>query len=105
MGSSNQSFSWAKAPPKEGTAEIHIKVIGVGGGGGNAINTMAVDGLSQVDLLAANTDPLAQMLALSQVGRHAKASPNSDRVVVTSSTDPLVPRLLTLSRRCVRRNS
>lgn len=33
-----------------------IKVIGVGGGGGNAINTMMEFGLDGVDFLAANTD-------------------------------------------------
>src|SRR5690606_30900700 len=38
-----------------------IKVIGVGGGGGNAINSMIAAGLSGVDFIAANTD--AQALA------------------------------------------
>ena len=33
-----------------------IKVIGVGGAGGNAINTMITSGLSGVDFMAANTD-------------------------------------------------
>ncbi len=33
-----------------------IKVIGVGGGGGNAINTMISGGLANVDFIAANTD-------------------------------------------------
>jgi cell division protein FtsZ len=33
-----------------------IKVIGVGGGGGNALNTMIGAGLSGVDFIAANTD-------------------------------------------------
>ncbi|MBY0401628.1 cell division protein FtsZ [Myxococcota bacterium] len=43
-----------------------IKVIGVGGGGGNALNTMIMSGLSGVEFIAANTD--AQALA------HSKAS-------------------------------
>jgi len=43
-----------------------IKVIGVGGGGGNALNTMIQSGLSGVEFVAANTD--AQALA------HNKAS-------------------------------
>ena len=34
----------------------HIKVIGVGGGGGNAVNTMIREGLSNVDFVIANTD-------------------------------------------------
>ncbi len=33
-----------------------IKVVGVGGGGGNAINTMIASGLPGVDFIAANTD-------------------------------------------------
>lgn len=33
-----------------------IKVIGIGGGGGNAINTMIASGLSGVDFIACNTD-------------------------------------------------
>ncbi|MFH1018018.1 MAG: cell division protein FtsZ [Pseudomonadota bacterium] len=33
-----------------------IKVVGVGGGGGNAINTMITSGLSGVDFIAMNTD-------------------------------------------------
>lgn len=34
----------------------HIKVVGVGGGGGNAVNTMIREGLSNVDFVIANTD-------------------------------------------------
>jgi cell division protein FtsZ len=41
-----------------------IKVIGVGGGGGNAINTMIASELSGVDFIAANTD--AQTLGNSR---------------------------------------
>lgn len=33
-----------------------IKVIGIGGGGGNAVNTMIASGLMNVDFIAANTD-------------------------------------------------
>ncbi|MBR4355409.1 MAG: cell division protein FtsZ, partial [Elusimicrobiaceae bacterium] len=33
-----------------------IKVIGVGGGGGNAINHMVSSGLKDVDFIAVNTD-------------------------------------------------
>lgn len=47
----------------EGSAHqrASIKVIGVGGGGGNALNTMIASGLSGVEFIAANTD--AQALA------------------------------------------
>lgn len=43
-----------------------IKVIGVGGGGGNALNTMIASGLKGVDFLTANTD--------AQALEHSKAS-------------------------------
>jgi cell division protein FtsZ len=41
-----------------------IKVIGVGGGGGNAVNTMIAANINGVDFIAANTD--AQALRLSK---------------------------------------
>ncbi|MDO8446088.1 MAG: cell division protein FtsZ [Deltaproteobacteria bacterium] len=41
-----------------------IKVVGVGGGGGNAVNTMINSGLSGVDFIVANTD--AQALSNSK---------------------------------------
>jgi len=41
-----------------------IKVVGVGGGGGNALNTMITSGLKGVDFLTANTD--AQALEYSE---------------------------------------
>ncbi len=41
-----------------------IKVVGVGGGGGNAINTMIESGMTGVDFIAANTD--AQALRTSK---------------------------------------
>jgi cell division protein FtsZ len=37
----------------------HIKVVGVGGGGGNAVNTMIAAGLQGVDFVSANTDAQA----------------------------------------------
>jgi len=50
-----------------------IKVIGIGGGGGNAINTMMEQGLDGVDFIAANTDLQALRLNLAaskiQIGR------------------------------------
>jgi cell division protein FtsZ len=44
-----------------------ITVIGVGGGGGNAINNMISENLEGVDFIAANTD--AQVLATSKASR------------------------------------
>ncbi|WP_025324304.1 cell division protein FtsZ [Deferrisoma camini] len=43
--------------------QARIKVVGVGGGGGNAVNTMIAAGIQGVDFIAANTD--AQALAAS----------------------------------------
>jgi cell division protein FtsZ len=42
-----------------GSHRAIIKVIGVGGGGGNALNNMVVSGLSGVEFIAANTDAQA----------------------------------------------
>jgi cell division protein FtsZ len=44
-----------------------IKVIGVGGGGGNAVNTMIAAGLPGIDFLAANTDAQALRTNLATV--------------------------------------
>ena len=41
------------------TLGAKIKVVGVGGGGGNAIDTMLSHGLSDVDFWVANTDAQA----------------------------------------------
>ena len=41
---------------EEGAATARIKVIGVGGGGGNAVNGMVGTGLDGVELMVANTD-------------------------------------------------
>jgi cell division protein FtsZ len=50
-----------------------IKVIGVGGGGGNAVNTMIRSNLEGVDFITANTDVQALRFSLAnariQVGK------------------------------------
>ncbi|KAB8030877.1 cell division protein FtsZ [Fluviispira multicolorata] len=66
-----------------------IKVIGVGGGGGNALNTMIESGLSGVEFIAANTDVQALQSNLApikiQLGREltkglgAGANPETGR--------------------------
>jgi len=48
----------------KGGAGARLKVIGAGGGGGNAVNTMVDMGLAGVDFIVANTD--AQVLADSK---------------------------------------
>ncbi len=47
----------------ENTNQANIKVVGIGGGGGNAVNRMIAAGLSGVDFWALNTD--AQVLQMS----------------------------------------
>ncbi len=49
---------------ESGNLAAEIKVIGVGGGGGNAVNNMIMSGLEGVDFIVANTD--AQALKASQ---------------------------------------
>ena len=44
-----------------------IKVVGIGGGGGNAVNTMIAAGLPGVDFIAANTDAQALRANLAPV--------------------------------------
>jgi cell division protein FtsZ len=52
-----------------GPTGAKIKVLGVGGGGGNAINNMIRSGLEGVEFIAANTDfqALDQSLAPVQI--------------------------------------
>ena len=73
-----------------------IKVVGVGGGGGNAINTMIRSGLGGVDFLSANTDAqaLAENLAAKKVqlgerGLGAGADPNVGRLAADAARDRL----------------
>mgnify|MGYP001600749422 CR=1 FL=1 len=46
-----------------GESFAQIKVIGVGGGGGNAVNRMINEGLGGVEFVAVNTDNQALMLS------------------------------------------
>ena len=39
--------------------DVNIKVIGVGGGGGNAVNCMVDSGVSNIEYIAVNTDAKA----------------------------------------------
>jgi len=103
MSNTNKSFAWAEPPREERTARIHIKVIGVGGGGGNAVNTMAVEGLREVNLLAANTDQQAlgsskasETIALGATttrGLGAGARPEVGADAATESTEQIRDQL------------
>lgn len=78
-----------------------IKVFGVGGGGGNAINTMIKSDLKGVDFIASNTDPqaLAENLAATKVqfGKRslgAGADPNAGRQAAEESRDRIREHLV-----------
>jgi len=77
----------------EGT-EARIKVIGVGGGGGNAVNTMIECGLRGVEFFAANTDAQAltknkapMKLQLGSKGLGAGANPEVGRTAAEEAAD------------------
>ncbi len=51
----------------DASGAARIKVLGVGGGGGNAVNTMIAAGLPGVDFIAANTDAQALKANLAPI--------------------------------------
>ena len=61
--SSNSSSPSAKAQPSFVDNFANIKVVGVGGGGQNAVNRMIEEGIQGVEFIAVNTDAQALMLA------------------------------------------
>ena len=80
-----------------------ITVIGVGGGGGNAVNNMIAEGLQGAEFIVANTD--AQALAMSkasrliQLGAHvteglgAGSLPEIGRAAAEESIDEIMDHL------------
>jgi cell division protein FtsZ len=80
-----------------------IKVIGVGGSGGNAVNTMITSGVTGVDFIVANTDAQALRLSKSPVkiqigtqltkGLGAGANPNVGREAAQEDKDKLAESL------------
>src|SRR3954453_21076883 len=52
-----------------------IKVVGVGGGGTNAVNSMVDAGLSGVEFIAVNTDAQALMICAAEVKIHIASAP------------------------------
>ena len=80
-----------------------IKVIGVGGGGGNAVNRMVQVGLDGVEFIVANTDVQAlqnnaahlklQIGAKLTKGLGAGADPNVGRQAALEDTDKLIQAL------------
>ena len=81
----------------------HIKVMGVGGGGTNAVNHMVVSGLEQVEFMAVNTDKQALKRSLAPIqiqigdkltkGLGAGANPEVGRQAAMEDSDKLVGML------------
>jgi len=64
----DEFFSRPISPPQKDVDKfVNIKVVGIGGGGNNAIREMNLQGMSNLDLIAINTD--LQALSLSQAGQ------------------------------------
>jgi cell division protein FtsZ len=88
---------------EETRAGARIKVIGVGGGGGNAVNRMVQVGLEGVEFIAANTDAQAlsgnaapikiQIGGKLTKGLGAGADPNVGREAALEDTDSLIQAL------------
>ncbi len=82
-----------------GESSAMIKVIGVGGGGGNAVNRMINEGLGGVDFIAVNTDNQALMLSKAKTrvrigdkltrGLGAGGNPEIGRKAAEESQDDL----------------
>ncbi|QWV93932.1 cell division protein FtsZ [Geomonas oryzisoli] len=80
-----------------------IKVIGVGGSGGNAVNTMMAVGIAGVDFIVANTDAQALRMSKAPVkiqigtqltkGLGAGANPNVGRDAALEDRDKVVEAL------------
>jgi cell division protein FtsZ len=71
-----------------------IKVIGVGGGGGNAVEHMIDEGVQGVDFISANTDAQAlnrssanQLIQLGTTGLGAGAKPEAGRAAAEEAVD------------------
>ena len=82
---------------------VNIKVIGVGGGGGNAVNRMVSDGLQGVEFIAMNTDQQAlaknhasvkvQLGSKLTKGRGAGADPEIGQRAAEESKDEIANAL------------
>ncbi|HEY0855758.1 MAG TPA: cell division protein FtsZ, partial [Albitalea sp.] len=71
-----------------------IKVIGVGGGGGNAVDHMIAPGVQGVEFICANTDAQAlnrsashQLIQLGTTGLGAGAKPEAGRAAAEEAVD------------------
>ena len=74
----------------------YIKVIGVGGGGGNAVNHMFRQGIKGVDFIVCNTDmkalnssPVPNKISLGELGLGAGNKPERARQAALDKTDDI----------------
>ena len=92
-----------------GESAVAIRVIGVGGGGGNAVNSMIASGIQGVDFIAINTDKQALSYSAATVklqvgekitgGRGAGSDPELGQKAAVESEDE-VRRLLEGAHMC-----
>lgn len=80
--------------PKEQSS--YIKVIGVGGGGGNAVNHMFNQGINGVDFIVCNTDlkalddsPVPNKITLGKLGLGAGNKPEKARLAAENQADDI----------------
>jgi cell division protein FtsZ len=88
---------------EDGRASAKIKVIGVGGGGSNAVNRMVLVGLDGVEFIVANTDLQALRASPAPIklqignkltkGLGAGADPNVGRQAALEDTDSIIQAL------------
>jgi cell division protein FtsZ len=88
---------------EEGTLGARIKVIGVGGGGSNAVNRMVQTGLDGVEFMVVNTDVQALRMNAASVklqiggkltkGLGAGADPNVGRQAALEDTEKIIQAL------------
>src|SRR5215469_6508883 len=89
--------------PSEEQMSAKIKVIGVGGGGSNAVNRMVQTGFDGVEFIVANTDQQALRVSPAPTklqiggkltkGLGARADPNVGRQAALEDTDAIIQAL------------
>ena len=89
---------------------VQIKVVGVGGGGGNAVNRMVAAGVRGVEFVAINTDKAALFLSKadtkiqigekSAAGMGAGGNPENGRAAAEESRDEIAAALRSAAAAC-----
>ena len=88
---------------ESGAQTARMKVVGVGSGGGNAVNRMIEDGLTGVEFISVNTDSQALVTSRSDVkvqigkkltrGLGAGARPEIGRQAIDENRDEVLPHI------------